>query len=132
MDTTSFTPGLQSAECSIFDSKLLLGRFFPKDIYYKALMSYPVIAAGLSVIAAQTSYTVIINISHVTAYANNGILSHGNLFFHCNGNGLTIHLHRINCSHSNGTGERHPLAHITKLFQSKQSCSGYYKKSVYC
>jgi len=74
------------------------------DIYYKALMSYPVIAAGLSAIAAQTSYTVILNISNVTAYANNGILSHGNFFFHCNGNGLTIHLHKINSSHSNGTG----------------------------
>jgi len=52
MDNTSFTPGLQSAELSIFDPKLLPGRFFPKDIYYKALMSYPVIAAGLSAIAA--------------------------------------------------------------------------------
>jgi len=104
MDNTSFTPGHQSAELSILDSKLLHGRFFPKDIYYKALMSYPVIAAGLSATAAQTSYTVILNISNVTAYANNGILSYGNLFFYCNGNGLTIHLHRINCSHSNGTG----------------------------
>jgi len=67
-------------------------------------MSHPVIAAGLSAIATQASYTVILNLSNVTAYANNRILSHGNLFFHCNGNGLTIHLHRINSGHSNGTG----------------------------
>jgi len=119
MDTTSFIPGLQSVELSVSDSKISFGRFLPKEVVgIETLMSYPLIAAGLSAIVAQRSYSVLLSINNVTALANNGILLYGNLFFHCNRNSLTIHLHKINsCSNGRGLSLEIDTSLITSLAQ---------------
>jgi len=49
-DTTSFTPGLQSVELSIFDSKFLLGRFVHNQTADTEILLTHSTAAGLSAI----------------------------------------------------------------------------------
>ena len=98
MDTNTL---FQSVLLSIFDSKLLFGKF--QHVGTKTTSACHSIAAGLSVIIAQTSYMLQINISNVTAHANNGI-DCGNLYFYIMSCNTKIHLHKINSSHSNYTG----------------------------
>ena len=97
---TTFTPGLQSVELSIFDSKFLFGRVAHNQTANPEILS--TYAGGLSAIITQTSYKVSLNISNVIAHANDGIYF-GNLLFsisYCTVNSVTIHLNSINCSHS--------------------------------
>jgi len=66
-DTTSFTPGLQSVELSMFDSKCLLGRFVHNQTAdTEILLTHPT-AAGLRALMAQMSYKLSLNIINVLA-----------------------------------------------------------------
>ena len=111
MDSTAFTPFLQSVEFSIFDTIILFGKF-DHYIYEETPSTHFPFAAGLSAIITDTSFNFLLkfNISNMTVHANNynrTVHMHGNLLFYiedCNKNGVTIHLHKINCSHSNYKG----------------------------
>ena len=75
-------------------------------------------AAGLSVIAAQSSYDITAIASNVIAHGNNGT-EYGNILFRVsenNENVITIHLSHITCSHSKYAGLVVDIRHISSGF----------------
>ena len=97
MDTFSST-----AVLSIYHTQVLLGRSEEK---HNDTNSSLTVAAGFSVIAAKTMYSIAIWITNTSVNANNGT-EYGNMLFRAEErrNFVNIHLHGINCTHSNKSG----------------------------
>ena len=96
MDTFSNT-----AVLSIYHSEVMFGRSEQKHDTNSSLTA----AAGLSVIAAKTTYAIAVWISNTSVEANNGT-EYGNMLFRVEERKhfVEIHLHGIKCSHSNKSG----------------------------
>ena len=111
MDVTSTTTALETAALSLHLSEFSFSKFDRFELNQKtqsdtvAPLTFPT-TAGLSVITAQSSYNILMIISNVSVYANNGT-EYGNMLFRVLEEteiDVKFYLHGINCSHSNSSG----------------------------